>query len=548
MEKQRTSALRILTLGLATAMSGCHSIDVDEAVRAVVFEHVAQLPSTIEVGRHGDHDDAARDATSTLPHLWAIYNDDSELINEPLADLQVLLAGKTKPFTDVFVISHGWNFTTQSGIRNYDRFLHNLSAKREVMNHAMGGEFRPLVICVSWASVSQPLQSVSASVLPQGLDHVVKPVAGILDEPFHLLSNWNESNRALLAAVGGIEARAKEWGDEGKKLNYGVGSLVRRICSEQKVERVHLVGHSFGAKLIALSAIKAMHGGNSSDKLQSLVLFNPAFHPRELIYYAQGMAKDDIRKALSKIPSKAIVHSAWDYATGSIFGLSQTIGNASWIQWFHDEVDELPCHTMRYLGGGIASVAQLGVSIVDWLGYTVVYIPCDWWHHVTTNDSFGEPGVLTGALNAVHFFAPLDVLWRPAASDQLGLFRPTYAALGRAGLDNHSAGRPAHHPLLSFVGEDSERDGGDFIKMCAHIHLKRADGLPRFEDPARIYSFDASDVFDTWLSAGGSHGDLREESVVSTVKIPGRCDPYELQKIDCTVNFVFNLAVARRRF
>ncbi|MGK0153358.1 MAG: pimeloyl-ACP methyl ester carboxylesterase [Neolewinella sp.] len=546
MKKQRSGALRMLALGLVTA-AGCHSIDVDKAMHNVVLEHASLLPDTIATGPHADHVDEHRDATSTLPHVWAIYNDDSDLINEPLADLQGLLAANAEPFTDVFVISHGWNFTTQTGIQSYDRFLHNLSAKRELMRHSMGGKFRPLVVCISWASVSQPLQSVSASVLPQGLDHLVKPFAAVLDEPFHLLSSWNESNRALLAAVGHIDARSEPWGQEGGNLNFGVGSLVRRICDEEKVERVHMVGHSFGAKLITLSAIKASHGPDASDKLQSLVLFNPAFHPRELIYDVEGMKKADIAVALLKIPTKAIVHSSWDYATGSIFGASQIVGNAAWIQWFRDGVDEIPFPPLRYLVGGVASIAQIGVSMVDWLGYTAVFIPCDWWHHVTTNDSFGEPGVLTGALNAVHFFAPLDVLWQPVASDKLGLFRPTYQALGRAGLDNHSTGRPAHHPLLSFVGEGSQRGSEDFIKMCAHIHMKKADGLPRFDNPTRIYSFDASDVFDSWLSAAGSHGDLREEAAVSTVNIPGRSDPYVLEKIDCTVNFVFNMTAARRR-
>ncbi|MFT4841054.1 MAG: hypothetical protein ACI8UD_002667 [Planctomycetota bacterium] len=86
MKKQRSGALRMLALGLVTA-AGWHSIDVDKAVHNVVLEHASLLPDTIATGPQADHVDEHRDATSTLPHVWAIYNDDSEMINEPLADL-----------------------------------------------------------------------------------------------------------------------------------------------------------------------------------------------------------------------------------------------------------------------------------------------------------------------------------------------------------------------------------------------------------------------------------------------------------------------------
>lgn len=82
MSKQGSEARRILALGFVSA-AGCHGIDVDQAVHHVVLEHASLLPDTIATGPHADHIDEHHDATSTLPHVGAIYNDDSELSSEP---------------------------------------------------------------------------------------------------------------------------------------------------------------------------------------------------------------------------------------------------------------------------------------------------------------------------------------------------------------------------------------------------------------------------------------------------------------------------------
>ena len=113
------------------------------------------------------------------------------------------------------------------------------------------------------------------------------------------------------------------------------------------------MGHSYGAKVITLAMIEAsrrreLHG-LSPAAIESWIVLNPAFHPRELQYTIDGrlarehvqtveagdpvkltpfmkrVTRSTVRAAFSAVPRKALVYSESDHATGRLFNLSQWI-------------------------------------------------------------------------------------------------------------------------------------------------------------------------------------------------------------------------------
>ena len=114
------------------------------------------------------------------------------------------------------------------------------------------------------------------------------------------------------------------------------------------------MGHSYGAKVVTLAGMEAIRLQRAIDSpeqplpaersIASLVLFNPAFHPRELHYpislpppinllqLDRGLS-DEV-ELLQAIPRKAILHSGRDYATGRLFDLGQLVFSNEWAQWF----------------------------------------------------------------------------------------------------------------------------------------------------------------------------------------------------------------------
>ena len=56
---------------------------------------------------------------------YAIYNEDSKLINHPLIDLnnEIRRRGVNNKITDLYIVSHGWNFTASEARTNYHNYI-----------------------------------------------------------------------------------------------------------------------------------------------------------------------------------------------------------------------------------------------------------------------------------------------------------------------------------------------------------------------------------------------------------------------------------------
>lgn len=196
--------------------------------------------------------------------------------------------------------------------------------------------------------------------------------------------------------------------------------------------------------------------------------------------------------------------------------------------------------------------------------YTGVNLPQDLIYHVRNgpaNDSKLIPDVIKGAVNAVDYFLPTFPWGYRHESDQ-GLYRISRPGLGKTGLHHMAKGRWEKlnlWGLSSYMTKESfgkrkcsvgEAPNGDCIDTKTHddneypfapnidantfktftastpecvpidnknsecafkdFELERPERSELLWQREKFYSFDASEVFNTWIPPAGAHGDLRE--------------------------------------
>lgn len=523
-------------------------------------------------------------------YTFAIYNNANQLVTHPVKDWLKRtkeVTNEGKPYTDIFVVSHGWNFTITEAISNYHKYIKVIDDQSINTSHK---EFRPYFIFVVWESVSRPVTHATQSILPYGLAEFIYPLASTIDSvAFQIPSGWKESIDAYHNALGRDlpvyylekeNSRKENYNTSNGGRNLPVSEVMYEIFSENEkkgIDRpfVHAIGHSYGTKLIALSTLAALHKYEIKTNklpdncLESLVLFNAAFHPRELNYvygYPQLNNIDtssfdgEIPEAgperyFKSIPRKAVVYSNADYATGFIFGIGQIILNgyqaqtvdstlehytgengpmASWPKWTRTYI-------VKPISGGIQLPYNVATSSLEWSFRKISQLPTEWWHHVKTNDTFGG-NLFSKTLNAVHFFTPFDKLLNEDVDHQ-GIFRTTIPALGRSGLHNQKQGHFLNDlgAIESFVYDKegnphptTQINSETFAKMACETNWGEGSN---FNNPQLMYSFDASTVYDSLLSVSGSHVDLRSEDEIMYC-IKKKLSSTAPQKITGTFNFV----------
>ncbi len=547
---------------------------------------------------------------------YAIYNGDDKLINDPLADFDLQAragAAAQRPITDVYVLVHGWNYTVPEAISNYQQYLDGMRAA----GMPGGRERNPFLLLVSWSSISRPVQESVKSLFMYDIDRILLGPAKVIDEVvFHLPSAWNQALHAFELAAGRQASSAyfgrayadmpyAGWSERQRGRDVPLAFLLFELTRWRGAGvppfRVHVIGHSYGAKAACIATIEAVrrqyeeHAASGlrsgmpgyaqgvalygaevmsrlappieldqlraarttpGNRIESLVLFNPAFHPRELWYLGaarapwrggsavdhlsaalsvSGEADDDYRTlALRQVPRKLLVFSNSDAATGDGFNLSQITCSNAHAQmtqglantWVTIE----PTGAFSYYAGGLlyapVGVLQFGwnsvAGVCSWTGRKAANLPFDFVYHVGHNDSFAWFGDSTGArvaqgtLNTVHFFAPLDKLASGRApADRLGLFRPATGACGRTGFAGLAAGRPARLNLGRFAplydAAECELRTDEFERLTLPPGMAP---LPRRLRADRFYSADASSVYTTrWgvtnpLAFEGAHNDL----------------------------------------
>ncbi|MDR4470524.1 MAG: hypothetical protein MRJ68_19860 [Nitrospira sp.] len=457
---------------------------------------------------------------------------------------------------------------------------------------------------------------IAHALLPFGLDKAIEPVTKVIDPVvFHIPSSWKESLNAFFVALGPqypekYERGLKDLGaaDKGRDSDqlsddrwlappycgpeelrkterrqndteplrmvhdfYRVdtGGLMGRECpvsalvyhilrwrsAQRPNPKIHLVGHSYGTKVVTLAGMEAIRlqrtiGLSSSEpSIASLVLFNPAFHPRELHYWVRDPTRNIFKASeaisdefdlLQDIPRKAILYSGRDYATGRLFDLSQFIFANDVAQLlsvapsgtdpvYNKFCDPVICARLlspirSLYNGVIALPASVLSGVFFWSGTKIINVVPDWISHATQHDFYdlgwskgdGNTAVYPRTfLNAIDYWIPFGRVATNADADKMGVLRTAIPALGSIGMDRLVAKRwytPLHSKsyIREFSGDDTDRRPGNGTEH--HNFCKVAASLGSFKEgfaPHHFYSYDATLVMDTGTWGAGSHGDVR---------------------------------------
>lgn len=242
-------------------------------------------------------------------YTFAIYNKENNLLTHPIQDLLSRVASNQPPLTDIYVISHGWDYTITEAIGRYQLYMSLMDEFVKGRTNA-NPDFQPYFIFVSWVSVARPTTELVRAILPFGIDKGLTAATKVLDNVvFYLPTAWNQSLNAAINASGKtfMNYYANESYDE---QPYAVGSfdetkigrdvpmsgvLYKILELNKKSElgsgkpvKIHSIGHSFGAKLIGMATLDALARIDRNltlpigNHIESLVMINPAASPGEL--------------------------------------------------------------------------------------------------------------------------------------------------------------------------------------------------------------------------------------------------------------------------
>jgi len=149
---------------------------------------------------------------------------------------------EARPYTDLFVASHGWLTDYQRALRTYNAWFEACVDTRPVAALAAAGDYRPLVVAVHWPSEPNTLADRHAED-PIPLEEVPdvpapvqrrKGLVGLLRSLVPLASFSVMKRRSAVVGRTGVAS---------------VLAALQRTGGDDL--RVHLLGHSFGAKLVA---------------------------------------------------------------------------------------------------------------------------------------------------------------------------------------------------------------------------------------------------------------------------------------------------------
>jgi hypothetical protein len=651
-------------------------------------------------------------------YTFAIYNGDHRLLTHPVEDLLAEMKWRKalhKPsISDVYLISHGWDYTLPLAIANYHNYLERID--QFIRDKKPPSGFQPYFIFVTWTSTTRPTTNMAKAILPFGMDSAAEPFTNLIDKiPLHFLSAWKQSLNASQNALGPHypnDYLDRDW--EENAYGYFNTNLIRDadaimgedvpvsallyrlirqkqippdapahagkdcqapdpldpgddVCVSMAQTRLHLVGHSYGAKLVTIAGmeatrrwmlesiaarpeqfppltgcgqsagsdpgkrlkglavcnltghrkpfgeldvafdgldkpplLKAWYERTAETPIDSLVLFNPAFHPGELSYPVD-IVHFAPTQTLRFIPRKAIVYSASDYANGALFSLREAILNTQITQpgnqaskkldqlYFQDGNRwlKLPAYLLQLALGPLDLAYSLAYTQVGQAFYNLINLPWDFWHHVQTGtlgglyeppsvSGFGWQSVGKGMANTVDFFLPTNMLYRNESEQ--GLFRLNKPGLGKTGLNHLADGRwiganlwgleDYYSSRKPFGNAACDRDDGCRIMLVGLNRLQKPpfapnigpDTFSRFSaEPfvadmdsdfsraeilwqrEKFYSFDAGEVYDSRLSLTGSHSDLRKPERPDKKVCRGESyDCRDPEKRDATFNFVLN--------
>ncbi|MGZ8095989.1 MAG: hypothetical protein ACXWUD_07040 [Methylosarcina sp.] len=278
-------------------------------------------------------------------YTFAIYNVDHRLLTHPVEDLLAEMKWRKAlakpPISDIYLISHGWNYTLPLAVANYHNYMERID--QFIRDGKPPATFQPYFIFVTWTSTTRPTTNIVKAILPFGMDSALEPLTNSIDKvPLHMLSAWKQSLNAAQTALGpqypndylGMDWEESPYGyfdtniiqdaDETMGEDVPVSALIYRLIKQKQIPplalsnstekcatpdpfdpqddvcvslattQLHLVGHSYGAKLVTVAGMEA---------LRRWMLESIAAHPNRFRHAAgceqSGKGASDLLKDLA---------------------------------------------------------------------------------------------------------------------------------------------------------------------------------------------------------------------------------------------------------
>src|SRR6266536_2798313 len=244
-----------------------------------------------------------------LPY-WEVAFDDNGRPNA--GDADTLISGAPGlGVTDLMVFAHGWNNDRGQATSLYRRFFEQVPGLLTGGGPGLG-----------FAGVIWPAKRWADETIPGSAGGAAAPAgeggAAGIGSPFSRL--WDGAKEALRQLT--YFEMKKRAGVVGQA---GLGPLVGRLAAAAPELRVHLIGHSFGARLVSFTLAGLPDPGAGASPVKSLLLLQGAFS-----HFAFADALPDDRRrggALKGMARRvdgplAASFSVHDLAVGKIYPLA----------------------------------------------------------------------------------------------------------------------------------------------------------------------------------------------------------------------------------
>lgn len=246
------AALFLLSLASCTTQPRYTSLDID----LMPCERGTNTPKffkAIEFGKDGTHK----------------YPDQFEKIQDRLQ-------GGEAPITDLIVFTHGWNKSPESAEVDYQRFICRLHNELDLVIGESKRRDGLLIIGVFWPST----------------------ITNRAEEPYLLkpISYYNIRSRADSIAEKSLSALFNDIG-ESIRARSGIARAGDSISP-----RIHLIGHSFGGRMV-IRALETLNNDKSTSDLGQLVPFLTSAELMNVVLLNAAMPEerfDWIAKAVSE--------------------------------------------------------------------------------------------------------------------------------------------------------------------------------------------------------------------------------------------------------
>jgi hypothetical protein len=183
------------------------------------------------------------------------------------------------------------------------------SNKKHTSEEESQNPFCPYLILVSWTSTVRPVEDIMSGVLPFDLGEIARPIASVTDKVLlHPFTAWKQSFRAAAIGLGTTypdsylyrswyrtdsddfgSKEVKKYGtesayflDKDTGYNAPLSAMLYELIQWKskpnpkgpslKNASIHIVGHSYGAKLVALATMEALRRWVLIDHLLDKVL------------------------------------------------------------------------------------------------------------------------------------------------------------------------------------------------------------------------------------------------------------------------------------